>query len=134
MGLYVLFSNQDKIRARKEEIQRLRVALAAAKDEYNETMRLSRRNLAASFGLLGVVVGPAVFSSLPLLIVIGWLAAHYGYVRPGRRAGADGVRARGQHGRGRAAGRPGAAGRRAEAALAGRRGGAALLEERQPGL
>lgn len=82
MGLYVLLSNQDSIRARKEEMQRIRGALAAARDDFNETMRLSKRNLAASFGLLGVVAGPAILSSLPLLIVIGWLAAHYGYVLP----------------------------------------------------
>jgi uncharacterized membrane protein (DUF106 family) len=82
MGLYVLLSDQAKIRARKEEIQRIRVDLAAAKDDFNETMRLSRRNLAASFKLLGVVIGPALLSSLPLLAVIGWLAAHYGYVLP----------------------------------------------------
>lgn len=82
MGLYVLLSNQARIRARKEEIQRIRAELAAAKDDFAETMRLSRRNLAASFKLLGVVIGPALLSSLPLLAVIGWLAAHYGYVLP----------------------------------------------------
>ncbi|MFO1074474.1 MAG: hypothetical protein U1E17_17675 [Geminicoccaceae bacterium] len=82
MGLYVLLSNQDSIRARKEEMQRIRVDLAAARDDFNETMRLSKRNLAASFGLLGVVTGPAILSSLPLLAVIGWLSAHYGSVLP----------------------------------------------------
>lgn len=82
MGLYVLLSDQGRIRARKEEIRKLRAALAAAKDDFQETMRLSRRNLATSFGLLGVVVGPALVSSLPLLAVIGWLAAHYGYLLP----------------------------------------------------
>lgn len=82
MGLYVLLSNQSRIRAQKEEIQRIRGELAAAKDDFAETMRLSRRNLAASFKLLGVVIGPALLSSLPLLAVIGWLAAHYGYVLP----------------------------------------------------
>jgi hypothetical protein len=82
MGLYVLFSNQDRIRAQKAEIQKIRVALGAAKDDFAETMRLSRRNLSASFKLLGIVLGPALLSSLPLLAVIGWLAAHYGYVVP----------------------------------------------------
>ena len=82
MGLYVLLSNQSRIRAQKEEIQRLRAALASAQDDFAETMRLSRRNLAASLKLLGVVIGPALLSSLPLLVVIGWLAAHYGHVVP----------------------------------------------------
>ena len=82
MGLYVLFSNQERIRAQKAEIQRIRVALSAAKDDFAETMRLSRRNLGASFKLLGIVLGPALLSSLPLLVIIGWLAAHYGYVVP----------------------------------------------------
>jgi hypothetical protein len=82
MGLYVLFSNQERIRAQKAEIQKIRVALSAAKDDFAETMRLSRRNLAASFKLLGIVLGPALLSSLPLLVIIGWLAAHYGAVVP----------------------------------------------------
>lgn len=87
MGLYVLFSNQPKIRAQKGEMQAIRVALAGAKDDFAETMRLSKRNLGASFKLLGIVVGPALLSSLPLLAVIGWLAAHYGYVVPAPGAG-----------------------------------------------
>ena len=58
MGLYVLLSDQAKIRARKAEMQRIRAALAAAKDDFNETMRLSKRNLAASFGLLGESSAP----------------------------------------------------------------------------
>jgi uncharacterized membrane protein (DUF106 family) len=82
MGLYVLFSNQARLRACKEEIRAIRVALNAAKDDFAETMRLSRRNLAASFKLLGVTLGPALLSSLPLLAIIGWLAAHYGYAVP----------------------------------------------------
>lgn len=82
MGLYVLFSNQERLRACKEEIRAIRVALNAAKDDFAETMRLSRRNLAASFKLLGVTLGPALLSSLPLLAIIGWLAAHYGYTVP----------------------------------------------------
>ncbi len=82
MGLYVLLSNQERLRAAKADIRSIRVALNAAKDDFAETMRLSRRNLAASFKLLGVTLGPAVFSSLPLLAVIGWLAAHYGYALP----------------------------------------------------
>lgn len=82
MGLYRLLSDQGKIRAQKEEIKRLRAALAAAQDDLGETMRLSRRNLAASFRLLGTVLGPALLSSLPLLVVIAWLAAHYGYAVP----------------------------------------------------
>jgi hypothetical protein len=82
MGLYRLCSNQARIRAQKAEIQKIRAALQAARDDFAETMRLSRRNLAASFGLVGVVLVPAVVSSLPLLAVIGWLAAHYGHVLP----------------------------------------------------
>ncbi len=82
MGLYVLLSNQARLRAAKEEIRGIRVALNAAKDDFAETMRLSRRNLAASFRLLGVTLGPALLSSLPLLAIIGWLAAHYGYAVP----------------------------------------------------
>jgi hypothetical protein len=82
MGLYRLCSNQARIRAQKEEIQSIRSALKAAKDDFGETMRLSRRNLAASCRLLGIVVVPALVSSLPLLAVIGWLAAHYGHLLP----------------------------------------------------
>jgi hypothetical protein len=82
MGLYVLCSNQAKIRARKADIQEIRLALKAAQDDFAETMRLSRRNLAASFRLLGTVAGPAIVSSLPLLVIIAWLASHYDHAVP----------------------------------------------------
>jgi hypothetical protein len=82
MGLYVLFSNQDQIRAQKALMQTIRADLKAAQDDFALTMRLSRRNLAASLELLGIVVGPAVLSSLPLLIVIAWLSSQYGHVVP----------------------------------------------------
>jgi uncharacterized membrane protein (DUF106 family) len=82
MGLYVLLSNQDRIRAQKSEMQAIREALVAAKDDFALTMRLSKRNLAASFKLLGIVVGPALLSSLPLLVVIAWLAGQYAHETP----------------------------------------------------
>ena len=82
MGLYRLGSNQDRIRARKAEIQAIRVALKAAGDDFAATMRLSRRNLAASLRLLGAVFVPAVLSSLPLLAIIAWLASHYDHLVP----------------------------------------------------
>jgi hypothetical protein len=83
MGLYGLLSDQARIRARKAEMRRLQAALKAAKDDFAQTMRLSRRNLAVSLGLLGIVVGPALLSSLPLLVVIAWLSSGpYGYQLP----------------------------------------------------
>lgn len=82
MALYRLFSNQERIRARKAEIREIRVALKAAADDFDATMRLSRRNLAASFRLLGAVILPAILSSLPLLIVLAWLAGHYEHHLP----------------------------------------------------
>lgn len=82
MGLYALLADQGRIRAQKAEMQAIRAALASARDDFAETMRLSRRNLAASLKLLGIVIGPAVLSSLPLLAVIAWLAGQYGYEAP----------------------------------------------------
>ncbi len=82
MGLYRWSSNQEKIRRHKEEIGRIRRRLAAAGDDLGETMRLSRANLAASFRLLGTVTGPALLASLPILLVIVWVAARYGYEPP----------------------------------------------------
>lgn len=82
MALYWLLSPQAKIKARKVEIQDLRRQLQAAKDDLALTLRLSRRNLAASFALLGATLLPALLSSLPLLAVIAWLASRYAYELP----------------------------------------------------
>lgn len=82
MALYTALSDQQAIKAGKARVAEIQGQLKAARDDLALTMRLTRANLAASFGILGRVLLPALLSSLPVLIVIGWLATHLTYAEP----------------------------------------------------
>lgn len=82
MGLYTALSNQQAIKAQKVRLKEIQGQLKASQDDLGETMRLTRANLATSFGILGRVIGPALLSSLPVIVVIGWLAVHWSHAEP----------------------------------------------------
>jgi hypothetical protein len=82
MALYALASDQGRIRSQKAVIRRVQGELKAAGDDFAATMRLTRANLKASLKLLGMVTGPAVLSSLPLLFLLVWVAETYAYAPP----------------------------------------------------
>lgn len=82
MVLYRLTSNQDGIRALKERMRDLRRQLTAAGDDFAATMRLSRENLAVSLRLLLMSLWPAVVASLPVVIIIAWLAMSWSQPLP----------------------------------------------------
>ena len=60
MLVYRLASNQDEPRPEGPDA-RLQGELKAAQDDFAETMRLSRQNLAVSFRLFGMSLWPALF-------------------------------------------------------------------------
>ena len=80
--VYRLASNQDGIRATKERMRELRGQLTAAGDDFAATMRLSRQNLAVSFRLLGMSLWPALVASLPVVVIIAWLAMSWSQPLP----------------------------------------------------
>ena len=82
MGLYWLMSNQAKIKARQERMRQIRAEIKANQDDFQKVMALSRQNLAASFGLLGTVLGPGLLSGLPVLVIIAWISTYYAYAAP----------------------------------------------------
>ncbi len=82
MAVYRWSSNQERIRRYKEEARRIRRALAAAAEDLGETMRLTRANLGVSLRLLGTVTGPALLASLPVILVVSWVATRYGWEPP----------------------------------------------------
>jgi hypothetical protein len=96
MLLYKVISSQRRLRSLKEKARIVRRQLAAAGDDLGEVMRLTAINLKVSFSILGIVIVPAVLSSLPSLVVTLWAYANFHYAAPSERAivrassGADG--------------------------------------------
>jgi hypothetical protein len=82
MVVYALVSNQDGIRLQKVRIKEIQLQLKGAKDDFAETMRLSRQNLSASMGLLGMSLWPALVASLPVLVLFAWLALRWSQPMP----------------------------------------------------
>jgi hypothetical protein len=81
MALYALMSNQGRLKALKRESAELRAAVRQTEDA-GEAARLAIRNLKLSLRLLGVVVGPALLSGIPVLFVIAWVSATYAFAMP----------------------------------------------------
>ena len=82
MVVYRLASNQDGIRALKARMRDLRGQLTAAGDDFAATMRLSRENLAVSMRLLFMSLWPALLASLPVVVIIAWLAMSWSQLLP----------------------------------------------------
>ena len=82
MLLYRALSDQNAIRRRKAEMKVLRQRLIAADDDINAVLELSRANLGHALALLGRVTGPAILSSLPVGVIVAWLAGFWTYAMP----------------------------------------------------
>lgn len=83
MLVYWLCSNQQKIKAQQKRITEIRAQMAQKKDEsFDEVMRISMTNLRASLRMLGMVIGPALVSSLPILVILLWVSVHFGFAEP----------------------------------------------------
>lgn len=82
MGLYWLFSPQDKLTDVKLRAIAARRDLNAFDGEFAEAWPLMRSMLGLSFRQLGMTTMPAVLASLPVLALIVWLSSSYGYSLP----------------------------------------------------
>lgn len=82
MGLYWLFSPQDKLTDVKIRALQARKDLNAHDGEFEEAWPLMRSMLGLSFRQLGMTTLPAVLASVPVLALIVWLGTAYGYTLP----------------------------------------------------
>lgn len=82
MGLYWLASPQRKLEQAKQDVARARSALAAYDGALGGIWPIMGRSLSTSFRHLGLALGPALVGSLPVLVLMGWMAGHYGYELP----------------------------------------------------
>lgn len=82
MGLYWLISPQQKLARIKQDVAEARQALAAYDGAFDGVWPLIGRSLSTSFRHLGLALGPALLGSLPVLVLMGWMAGYYGYELP----------------------------------------------------
>ena len=82
MGIYYMLSNQSKISSLKKNIKDLQQKIMNNNLEYAEFIDLSKENLKISFLLLLKALGPAVVSSIPVIIIAFWLQVYFSYSMP----------------------------------------------------
>lgn len=82
MVLYALISPQKKISSVKADLRESQKLLAESDESFGELMTVAKRTLGLSFQHLGLVFGPALLSSLPLLCIMAWSSTHFGHAFP----------------------------------------------------
>jgi hypothetical protein len=83
MALYWLCSAQDKVAAAKQRALTARRNMAGYDGtEFDEMMPLAKESLVASGRHFGIVLWPALLSSLPALMLIVWVSGQFGYTLP----------------------------------------------------
>lgn len=82
MGLYWLFSPQDRLTDVKIRATKARSDLNGFDGDFAEAWPLMRSMLGLSFRQLGMTTLPAVLASVPVLALIVWLSTTYGYALP----------------------------------------------------
>ncbi|WP_420347944.1 hypothetical protein [Pelagibius sp.] len=127
MALYALLSPQGRLRRVKAAAEDARLALDRHEGSFAEAMPLIGAMLRRALAQLGLVLGPAVLASLPVLFVIVWLSGAFGHFIPASLNAVplavepQGLAARwiapAETGRGPAVGMPGGAGPGAPRAL-----------------
>lgn len=89
MGLYWLFSPQDRLTDVKIRALKARQDLNAHDGAFEEAWPLMRSMLGLSFRQLGMTTMPALLASIPVLALIVWLGTAYGYTLPDGPAAID---------------------------------------------
>lgn len=82
MVVYRLFSDQEKIgklKARQKDQQK---DIAEFDGEFAQLMPLIRHTLALGFRQLGLALGPALLATVPVLVIVIWVAGEFGYQAP----------------------------------------------------
>lgn len=82
MLLYRRLSNQEKITQLKEEQKVQQKLIAEFDGDFGELMPLIRKTLGTGFRQLGLAIGPALLSTVPVLFVVIWVAGTFAYELP----------------------------------------------------
>jgi len=82
MMVYRRLSNQEKIGELKAQQKVQQKLIADFDGEFEELMPLIRHTLALGFKQLGLALGPALLSTLPVLFLIVWVAGAFGNEAP----------------------------------------------------
>ncbi|WP_299391741.1 hypothetical protein [Pelagibius sp.] len=82
MALYALLSPQRRLRHVKAGAEDARRALDSHEGSLGEAMPLIAAMLRRALAQLGLVLGPAVLASLPVLFVIVWMSGAFGHFIP----------------------------------------------------
>lgn len=82
MVVYRRLSNQQEIGRLKTQQKVQQKKIAEFDGEFDQLMPLIRHTLALGFKQLGLALGPALLSTLPVLFLIVWVAGAYGNAAP----------------------------------------------------
>jgi hypothetical protein len=82
MALYWLLSPQKKITDAAEHVRAQRVQLSQYDGDFDGLPPLAIGLLRASFWHFGLILGPALGASLPVLFLLSWASLTFGYIPP----------------------------------------------------
>jgi len=82
MVVYRALSNQKKIAELKTQQKGQQKMIAEFDGEFAELLPLIRHTLVLGFRQLRYALGPALLASLPVLLIVIWVAGHFGHVTP----------------------------------------------------
>lgn len=82
MALYALFSPQKRIASVKTELRTSQALLAESDEDFSELITVVKKTLGLSLKHLGLVLGPALLSALPLICIMAWSSTRFGYGLP----------------------------------------------------
>jgi hypothetical protein len=82
MVVYRRLSNQEKISQLKTEQKEQQKIISGFEGEFEELFPVIRHALALGIRQLGLSLGPALLATLPILLIIIWVAGAFGYRQP----------------------------------------------------
>jgi hypothetical protein len=82
MWLYVRFSSQEKLAQLKLKLIETRQSLAQYDNDFKGALEITQQLLMLSLKQLGLVIGPTILASLPVLFLLLWLGTTYNYYLP----------------------------------------------------
>jgi len=82
MLLYRRFSNQESIAQAKKQQKEQQKIMMDFEGEFDELLPLISSTLGLGFRQLRLALGPALFASLPVLVIVVWVAGQFAYQTP----------------------------------------------------
>jgi uncharacterized membrane protein (DUF106 family) len=82
MLLYRRFSKQERIAQVKKQQKEQQKVMMDFEGEFDELLPLIRSTLGLGFRQLRLALGPALLASLPVLVIVVWVAGQFAYQSP----------------------------------------------------